>query len=82
MRDVAETDKRHHMLDISLFRFKHTENEHLHWLSTIAEQQRGQISSDWVPWFQRNRVFVKGMFNGPSFAQVPVRDKSVSIHIS
>lgn len=80
VRDIAETDKRHHKLDISLFSFnKRTEIEHLHRFSTIAEQQRGQISSDWISWFQWDRVFVKGMFNRPSFAQVPVRDKVFSL---
>lgn len=76
VRNIADTDKRHHKLDISLFSFyKRTEIEHLHRFSTIAKQQRGQISSDWISWFQRDRVFVKGMFNRPSFAQVPVGDK-------
>lgn len=76
VRDIAETDRRHHKLDVSLFSsYKGTELEHLHRFSPVAEQQRGQISSDWISWFQRDRVFVKGMFHRPSFAQVPVGDK-------
>lgn len=57
---------------------KDRENEHLHGLGAVAEQQRGQLSPDWAPRFQRNRVLIKGMLNGPSFAQVPVGDKAVT----
>lgn len=56
-----------------------TRSDDLHRLGTIAQQQRGHVSPDGVPWFQRDRVLVKGVLNRPPLAQVPVGDRRPEI---